>query len=152
MYGPRPDDGVQPPPIETGHTEEKGAISLTSTEAGDHWICFRIDTSQFNVPDEKMRMSMEINVGTSEYDYVEIAKKEHLDDLELSILKLRDRVRNLQKQQDFMKRKDVHFRNTSESTNSRVMWVSAAQILVLIISGVLQAQHLRRYFHKKKLV
>jgi hypothetical protein len=43
-------------------------------------------------------------------------------------------------------------RNTSESTNSRVMWWSLLQTIVLIGSGLYQIRHLQTFFKKKKLV
>ena len=152
IYGPRDAEGNQGAPLVEDQCKEKGVLSFDSKVDGEHWICLRIDQKEFAVPEELMKFQLKVSIGTDSFDYVELAKREHLDDLELKVMKLRDRVRGIQKQQDYMKRKDFQFRNTSESNNSRVMWVSLLQIGIWIFSAVIQVRHLRHYFHKKKLV
>ena len=152
VYGPRDKNGKQPLPLEEGLTEKEGTISFESVVNGGHWICLRIDTSTFDVPENHMRFKMDVSIGAESFDYVDIAKKEHLDELEIQVMKLRDRVRGIQNQQDYAKKKDFQFRDTSESNNFRAMWISVFQILILIFSGIIQVRHLQAYFHKKKLV
>lgn len=42
-------------------------------------------------------------MGTSSQEYQDLAKKSHMDDLHLEILKLRDRVGAIQRSQDYAK-------------------------------------------------
>jgi len=51
----------------------------------------------------------------------------------------------------FQTRED-RFRHTSVSTNERVFWWSVGQIAVLLMVGLLQVTHLKRFFIAKKLV
>ena len=95
---------------------------------------------------------MTISIGTDLLEYRDIAKKADMDELEISIMKLRDRMKRLLKSQDHARRRDFQFRDTSESNNARAMWVSVFQIFILILSGFIQVRHLQAYFHKKKLV
>lgn len=48
--------------------------------------------------------------------------------------------------------REIAFRNTSESTNARVMWWSLVSIVLVVGSGLYQVAHLRSFFRKKKLV
>jgi hypothetical protein len=115
----------------------------------------------------------------SSEEYRDLAKKTHTDDLQLEILKLRDRVKAIQRNQDYAKVSWLHsyvgaflvlvtlpfsryrythqaksllFQSRIESNNTKAMWVSVVQIVILLATGFFQAQHLRKYFHKKKLV
>ncbi|OQR96601.1 hypothetical protein ACHHYP_14627 [Achlya hypogyna] len=155
IYGPSTsgDDEPNQVPSVTHTLGDKGSITYTSTLAGGHWTCVSIDTNKYVVPSTtKMRFLLKLKFGTSNEEYANLAKREQMNELELEVMKLRDRVRAIQKQQDYAQEKDEKFRSTSESNNSRAMWVSVIQIVILVITGVWQVHHLQTYFHKKKLV
>ena len=48
--------------------------------------------------------------------------------------------------------REERFRQTSESTNQRVLWWSIAQTVILLITGFWQMRHLKSFFEAKKLV
>lgn len=48
--------------------------------------------------------------------------------------------------------REERFRQTSESTNKRVLWWSLAQVIVLVSMGFWQMRHLKTFFETKKLV
>lgn len=48
--------------------------------------------------------------------------------------------------------REERFRQTSENTNSRVLWWSIAQTIVLLLTGAWQMRHLKGFFEAKKLV
>uniref|UniRef100_A0A8C8WAP9 GOLD domain-containing protein n=1 Tax=Panthera leo TaxID=9689 RepID=A0A8C8WAP9_PANLE len=48
--------------------------------------------------------------------------------------------------------REERFRQTSESTNQRVLWWSILQTFILVATGVWQMQHLKSFFKAKKLV
>ena len=52
----------------------------------------------------------------------------------------------------FFQYREERFRQTSESTNSRVLWWSLGQTCILIVMGAWQMRHLKTFFEAKKLV
>ena len=48
--------------------------------------------------------------------------------------------------------REERFRQTSESTNQRVLWWAIAQTCILLITGFWQMKHLKSFFEAKKLV
>ena len=52
----------------------------------------------------------------------------------------------------FFQYREERFRQTSESTNQRVLWWSIAQTVILLITGFWQIRHLKGFFEAKKLV
>ena len=48
--------------------------------------------------------------------------------------------------------READMREVSEKTNGRVAWFSVMSLGVCIVVSVLQLWHLKRYFHKKKLI
>ncbi|TMW66078.1 hypothetical protein Poli38472_003843 [Pythium oligandrum] len=153
IFAPNPQRGQKDVVVKNEVTNEKGAISFTSSENGDHWVCVSLDTGEFAFPKgSKMRFSLKIAMGPSSQEYADLANKRHTNDLYTVILKIRDRVRAVQRNQDYAKEKSLLYQSRIESNNKKAMWVSVAQIGLLIVTGFYQAQHLRKYFHKKKLV
>ncbi|ETV81639.1 hypothetical protein, variant [Aphanomyces astaci] len=155
IYGPSTSGDVhENVPASISQTlNQKGTVAFTSTSSGEHWSCVSIDTHKYVVPDAtKMKFKLKLRFGTSHAEYENLAKKEQMNELELEVMKLRDRVKAIQNQQDYAQEKGDKFRATSESNNARAMWVSVIQILVLLVAGVWQVRHLQSYFQKKKLV
>jgi hypothetical protein len=71
--------------------------------------------------------------------------------IEVEIRKLNDKIRTIRSEQDYQREREEQFRNTSESTNARVMWWSIAQTIVLLIAGLYQITNLKGFFKSKKL-
>jgi hypothetical protein len=85
-------------------------------------------------------------------DYNEVAKREHLTELEVEVRRLNDKVKDILREQGYQREREVAFRNTSESTNSRVMWWSILQMGIMAASTVFSAFTLQRFFKSKKVV
>lgn len=96
------------------------------------------------------RLDLKLNIGETAIDYSEVAKREHLSALELEVRRLNDKVRDVIKEQTYMRDRESNFRDTSESSNSRVMWWSLFQMAVLVVAGVWQVLYLKDYLQKQK--
>ena len=102
--------------------------------------------------DEKFKFHLDIQVGESSIDYTALAKKEHLSDVEIRVRKLADRITSITNEMHYQRSREEEFRNTSESTNGRVMWWSIFQTTVMLLSTLWQIKHLKTFFEEKKLV
>merc|ERR1712029_496625 len=100
---------------------------------------------------EKMKIHLELHVG-AEANYKEVASKEKLTELQLRVRQLMDQVTQIQKEQNYQRLREERFRATSESTNSRVLYWSLVQTIVLLGMGFWQMRHLKTFFETKKLV
>jgi p24 family protein alpha len=58
----------------------------------------------------------------------------------------------IRREQQYQREREAEFRDTSESVNSRVIWWTIIQIIVLGVTGVWQMRHLKHFFQTKKLV
>nr|KAF6350374.1 transmembrane p24 trafficking protein 9 [Myotis myotis] len=98
------------------------------------------------------RVHLDIQVGEHANDYAEIAAKDKLSELQLRVRQLVEQVEQIQKEQNYQRWREERFRQTSESTNQRVLWWSILQTLILVAIGVWQMRHLKSFFEAKKLV
>jgi len=129
-----------------------GRFAFTSQLGGEHKICIQTNTSRWFGAKQKVKFHLDMEKGESATDYEEIAKQEHLSAIEVSVRKLIDRVKDIRAEQDYQRKREATFRNTSESTNSRVTWWSIIQTSILVLTGLWQITHLKSFFRAKKLV
>jgi len=129
----------------------EGRISFTSHTPGEHVICmYSNSTAWFS--GSQLRVHLDIQVGEHAVNYGDVVQKEKLSDLQLRIRQLLDQVEQITKEQNYQRYREERFRQTSESTNSRVLWWSITQTAVLLIMGTWQMKHLKSFFEAKKLV
>lgn len=64
---------------------------------------------------------------------------------------MNDKIRSIRAEQDYQRMREERFRDTSESTNARVMWWSIIQTVVLLITGLYSLSNLKGFFKSKKL-
>ncbi|KAI6185764.1 Transmembrane emp24 domain-containing protein eca [Aphelenchoides besseyi] len=129
----------------------EGRFTFTSHTPGEHLICLYSNSSAW-FSGAQLRVHLDLQVGEHAQDYAQVAAKDKLNELQLRIRQLLDQVEQITKEQNYQRYREERFRLTSESTNSRVLWWSIAQTLVLVVAGFWQMRHLRGFFEAKKLV
>jgi len=136
--------------------ELKGRFAFTAPDGGEHTICLSVNhnlhATQFGQETNRAKVSLELKTGVDAMDYTTVAKIEHLDQMEIQIRSLTDRVQAIRREQNYQKQREEEFRDTSELVNERVAWWSIFQILIVIITGIYQIYHLKAFFKLKKLV
>ena len=71
---------------------------------------------------------------------------------QLEMRKLEDRIDGVHREMLYQREREEAHRNTSESTNARVLWYSIATISVVIVVSVLQGMYLYRFLKAKKAI
>lgn len=128
-----------------------GRFSFTSHVPGEHVICLYSNSSRW-FAGSQLRVHLDIQVGEHAVDYANVAQKEKLTELQLRVRQLLDQVEQITQEQNYQRYREERFRHTSESTNSRVLWWSFGQTIILAIMGIWQMKHLKSFFEAKKLV
>uniref|UniRef100_A0A452QGG9 GOLD domain-containing protein n=1 Tax=Ursus americanus TaxID=9643 RepID=A0A452QGG9_URSAM len=131
----------------------QGSFTFTSQSPGEHQICLHLESIRFALfYDGKLAIHLDMQLGEHTNDYAEFAAKDKLTQLHLRLQQLVEQVELIQKEQEYQRWREERFRQTSESTNQRVLWWSILQTLILVATGVWQMQHLKSFFKAKKLV
>jgi hypothetical protein len=127
----------------------EGKFTFTSHEAGDHTICLQSNYTGgwFSTP--QVRMHLDIAVGEAKVD--EENEREHVKDLAAKVRDLNHRLADIRREQQFQREREAEFRVLSERTNSRAVWWSVIQMVVLGATCAWQLRHLRQFFESKKL-
>ena len=135
----------------THDTAREGRFGFTSHIAGEHLICLQTTTSNYYGTQREFRFSLVLDAGEAAQDYGELAKQEHLTAIEVEVRKLNDKIKQIRGEQDYQTQREKEFRDTSEATNSAVLWWSIIQTVLLLAAGVWQLTMLKKFFKSKKL-
>ncbi|KAG9291824.1 hypothetical protein G9A89_012109 [Geosiphon pyriformis] len=126
-----------------------GHFTFTASDSGDHAICFATNsTTWFTSTQTKLTLDMAIGETTSE----EENDKEHFSELAQRVRDLNNRIADIRREQSYQREREAEFRDQSELTNTRVVYWTIVQLLILGITCLWQMRHLRSFFEAKKLV
>lgn len=123
----------------------------TAAAAGQYNLCFKQTTNR-----GRQTASFQIHVsGDADFNSeagTNIASKNQAEKVGSLARQIEQQVTDLLDHQDFsITRESIH-RETAESTNSRVLWWSLAQVAVLITLSVLQMYYIKSFFEIKLIV
>lgn len=125
------------------HDVSFGDISIKAPESGKHEYCFSNEKSGINTKDVSFNVHgvvyVDINDGSS-------------GNLEGSVRKLNEALYDVKNEQSYLVVRERTHRNTAESTNSRVKWWSAFQLIVVASISMFQVFYLKRFFEVKTAV
>ncbi|KAG2178789.1 hypothetical protein INT43_001635 [Umbelopsis isabellina] len=137
-----------------------GRFTFTSSDSGDHSICLSAtSTAWFSstrtfVWQQRLHLDMDIGDPTDHVqDHTEtLGGTMRYSDLESRVRELNQRVQDIRREQSYQREREAEFRDQSESTNSRVVWWTIMQIIILGAVCVWQMRHYKGFFVAKKLV
>lgn len=129
----------------------EGKVAMTSHKPGEHVICLQSNSTRW-FSGGQLRVHLDIKIGEHAMDYGEIAEKEKYNQLQLRIRQLQQQVEQITKELNYQRYREERFRETSESTSSRVLYWGFTQAIVVGLVAFLQSYHLRNFFEAKKLV
>ncbi|KAI5992581.1 emp24/gp25L/p24 family/GOLD-domain-containing protein [Pisolithus orientalis] len=138
--------------METGENVVKtrgppeGQFTFTSHDAGDHSICLSTNyTSWFS--STHVKLYLDIIVGTVKPDIEQ--DRSHVSELASKVRDLNQKLEDIRREQQYQREREIDFRNLSEATNSRAVWYSLMQIVVLVLTCTWQLKHLKRFFQDR---
>jgi len=77
--------------------------------------------------------------------------RSHVSEIASKVRELNTKLEDIRREQQYQREREADFRDLSESTNSRAVWYSVAQIVVLILTCTWQLRHLRHFFDDRKM-
>ncbi|KAH9943806.1 emp24/gp25L/p24 family/GOLD-domain-containing protein [Amylocystis lapponica] len=157
QYVENPEMGilVEVDELDTGHNVVRtrgppdSRFTFTSHEPGDHAICLSSTYGASWFGSTHIRLYLDIVVGRTKADPEH--DRSHVSQLSAKLRDLNQKLEDVRREQQYQREREANFRNLSEVTNSRAVWYSVAQILVLLATCVWQLRHLKRFFEDRKM-
>jgi len=129
---------------------EEGSYTFNiAAEQGQYSACFTNNGMMGGAKDVKFSLD-EVDQGKPPAATDAQGGQIQLNPLENAIADLSASVSAVMREQEYLKARERVHRDTSESTNERVLWYSVAEIALLIFITVYQIYSLMRFFEVKK--
>lgn len=128
-----------------------GKFSFVSETFDMFEICFVSRVAQHARP-VFHEVGLEIKTGIDAKSHEGLAEAAKLKPMEIELKRLEDLSDTIVQEFVDMKTREEEIRNTNESTNSRVGWLSIFSIFILLALPTWQMLYLRKYFKSKKLI
>ncbi|KAK5781631.1 Erp1p PWA37_004525 [Arxiozyma heterogenica] len=126
-----------------------GDFTFVALESGEHRICLQTQSNDW-LSKSKVRVDLEFEVGSDMK--LDSKKKKTMETLQGRINLLASKVVQIRLEQNLMREREAQFRDLSESVNSRSMWWTIIQLIVLGVVGFWQMKHLATFFVKQKVL
>mmetsp|Transcript_13019 Transcript_13019/g.23202 ORF Transcript_13019/g.23202 Transcript_13019/m.23202 type:complete len:198 (+) Transcript_13019:126-719(+) len=128
------------------HDRSKVKTAFTTTEPGPHWVCIKNDAP---TPAEVL---LSVLLGPEAKDYSQLAKKEHLEDSQVSLRRIEESLRNYHSNILYIRAREERMRQTNDSTASRVIGFCLFNVMLMIGVGGWQMLYFKRFFRSKKII
>ncbi|SCU87402.1 LAMI_0D05952g1_1 [Lachancea mirantina] len=127
----------------------EGDFTFTALDTGEHKICIQPQASGW-LAKVKTKVDLEFEVGSD--SKLDSKRKKTVQTLQNKIQVLSEKVEKIREEQTLVREREANFRNASESANSRAMWWTIIQTIVLGGTCAWQLRHLRSFFVKQKVL
>ncbi|CAI6514065.1 AIS_HP2_G0018990.mRNA.1.CDS.1 [Saccharomyces cerevisiae] len=126
-----------------------GDFSFLALESGEYKICFQSQVKNW-VGKSKTKLEVEFEVGFEAM--LDSKRKETLKTLHGKVNVLNSKVMEIRREQRLVREREESFRDISEHVNSRAMWWTVIQVIVLILICIWQMKRLHSFFIKQKVL
>ena len=126
-------------------------FKYTAVAPGQYNLCFKQTSNR-----GRQTASFQIHVSGDADFYGEvstnIASKNQADKVNSLAQQIEQQMRDLLDHQDYSITREAVHRDTAESTNTRVLWWSLAQVAVMVTLSLLQMYYIKSFFEIKLIV
>lgn len=135
--------------VYTAEKQTEGKYNFVSHVQGQYHFCFSNKMSTLT----PKTVSFILHVGEAREDTMAGgAQVEDITPVSQAIMQLQEGFNAVSEEQEYMKMREKVHRNTSESTNSRVVWWSFFEVVFLLAMSLWQIFYVRRLFEVKTYV
>merc|ERR1719203_179076 len=132
--------------IFSDHDREKVKTAFTTSEAGPHWMCIQ------NEDEHEIQAHMTVLAGPEAKDYSQIAKKEHLEETQVTLRRVEESLQNYRSNVLYIRAREERMRQTNDSTAVRVIGCCLFNLVLMIGVGGWQMLYFKRFFRSKKII
>eukprot|EP00761_Pharyngomonas_kirbyi_P005165 gb/GECH01005170.1/.p1 GENE.gb/GECH01005170.1/~~gb/GECH01005170.1/.p1 ORF type:complete len:228 (+),score=47.46 gb/GECH01005170.1/:1-684(+) len=134
--------------------KEHDAFDFTTGRVpGEYKLCFGTNTTHWFWKQKfDFKLFVELESEADAADDETLTSKDTIVDLKYALRRLNRKVNTIKNEQSYFKRREKRFRQTTDSTNGRVLFWSVIQTVIVVGAAVVQLELLKRFFKAKKVV
>ncbi|KAK8615531.1 hypothetical protein V6N13_017116 [Hibiscus sabdariffa] len=128
---------------------KKGEFVFTAAEQGDYTACF---TASDHSPLITVTVDFEWRTSVLFKDWVNIARKGKVDEMELELRKMYDTVNSIHEEMFYFRKREVEMEVLTQETTNKMVWLSLVSLFLGLSVAGIQFCYLKTFFEKRKLV
>ncbi|KJP85338.1 hypothetical protein AK88_05042 [Plasmodium fragile] len=129
----------------------KGKVSYMTKKNGLYYICISCPSSSW-FKSTAIKWSLSIEVGGSDVDIENVAKKSELSDTLSVLLNLKKKFTSMKLQQIYQKQMATNLYEHNKSVHNKMFYCYIVEIIILVAITVYSIVHLKHYFKAQKLM
>ncbi|KAK7295401.1 hypothetical protein RJT34_18308 [Clitoria ternatea] len=133
-----------------GDHVSSGKFAFTAAETGDYTACFSVSVNHSHTLTAVIDFVWRSGVAAK--DWSKVAKKGHVETMELELKKLNDFVTSINNEMFYLCEREVEMHELNRATNTKMFTFSFLSILLCLSVAGLQLWHLKTFFERKKLL
>eukprot|EP00451_Oxyrrhis_marina_P003382 CAMPEP_0204260882 /NCGR_PEP_ID=MMETSP0468-20130131/6628_1 /ASSEMBLY_ACC=CAM_ASM_000383 /TAXON_ID=2969 /ORGANISM="Oxyrrhis marina" /LENGTH=203 /DNA_ID=CAMNT_0051235367 /DNA_START=14 /DNA_END=625 /DNA_ORIENTATION=+ len=131
-------------------TEETGKTAYMTQAAGEHKICIVCRSSKW-FHSSSMKWELSVDVGDADLA-TNPATSHDLNSAEQKASAVLARIDAIVAENDYERKLEASWRDTSESVHASIKWLNILQIIVMMGCSAFQVFHLKGFFQSQKLI
>ncbi|ANQ08531.1 Transmembrane protein [Plasmodium coatneyi] len=129
----------------------KGKVSYMTKKNGLYYICISCPSSNW-FKSTSIKWSLSIEVGGSDVDIENVAKKSELSETLSILLNLKKKFTSMKLQQIYQKQMATNLYEHNKSVHNKMFYCYILEIIILVAITVYSIVHLKNYFKAQKLM
>ncbi|EDL43960.1 transmembrane protein [Plasmodium vivax India VII] len=129
----------------------KGKVSYLTKKNGLYYICISCPSSNW-FKSTAIKWSLSIEVGGSDVDIENVAKKSELSETLSILLNLKKKFTSMKLQQIYQKQMATNLYEHNKSVHNKMFYCYILEIIILVAITVYSIVHLKNYFRAQKLM
>ncbi|GAB66796.1 transmembrane protein [Plasmodium cynomolgi strain B] len=129
----------------------KGKVSYLTKKNGLYYICISCPSSNW-FKSTAIKWSLSIEVGGSDVDIENVAKKSELSETLAVLLNLKKKFTSMKLQQIYQKQMATNLYEHNKSVHNKMFYCYILEIVILVVITVYSIVHLKNYFKAQKLM
>lgn len=121
------------------------SFAFVALKDGEYRMCFSNEASTIT----SKQLSFNLHIG-NQLANLDVAKSHHLSPLENSVVSVSQAASQVRDEQKYLITRERYARDTNESTNSRVLWWSILENILLISLSLWKIFYLKGLFEQKR--
>ncbi|KAK8686823.1 hypothetical protein V6N13_125840 [Hibiscus sabdariffa] len=128
---------------------ERGDFVFTAAEQGDYTACF---TASDHSPLNTVTVDFEWRTSVLSKDWVNIARKGKVDEMELELRKMYETVNSIHEEMFYFREREVEMEVLTQETTNKMVWLSFVSLFLGLSVAGIQFCYLKTFFEKRKFV
>ncbi|VUZ96363.1 transmembrane emp24 domain-containing protein, putative [Plasmodium vivax] len=129
----------------------KGKVSYLTKKNGLYYICISCPSSNW-FKSTAIKWSLSIEIGGSDVDIENVAKKSELSETLSILLNLKKKFTSMKLQQIYQKQMATNLYEHNKSVHNKMFYCYILEIIILVAITVYSIVHLKNYFRAQKLM